>query len=124
MGPTYKSFVEAHFQCAACDQQAGHIQLFGSPTSSEVRRTSFTSALISVVPAQQFHALQAIITRGDARALYKLDVEYAPFYCPQCNCSYCGVHWKQWDVFDPGDPTWHDSIRGKCPKGHERMLED
>lgn len=21
-------------------------------------------------------------------------------------------------------PDWHDSVRGRCPHGHERMLED
>ena len=38
--------------------------------------------------------------------------------------SYCGAHWARWDVFDQGDPAHHDSIRGRCPVGHERMLED
>jgi hypothetical protein len=28
----------------------------------------------------------------------------------------------RWSVFD--DDGWHDSIRGRCPHGHERMLED
>jgi hypothetical protein len=45
-----------------------------------------------------------------------------PFFCPVCDKCYCGTHWKRWDVFD--DDGWHDSIRGACPEGHERMLED
>jgi len=47
--------------------------------------------------------------------------ELAPFYCPACDRSYCGEHWNATDVFEDGV---HDSIRGTCPEGHERLLED
>ena len=115
---------EARFTCDVCDREAGHIQLAGSPSSSQVRRTSFTSTLTAAVPAEQFSALRSAIEQGDARRLHGLDLEYAPFFCPQCDAIYCGAHWKTRDVFDEDDPSWHDSIRGQCPKGHERMLED
>ena len=115
---------EARFACAMCEREAGHIQLFGSPSSAQVRRTSFTSVLTAVVRAEQFSAVRSAIEQRDARRLYELDLEYAPFFCPQCDAIYCGAHWRRWDVFDDDDPSWHDSIRGQCPKGHERMLED
>jgi hypothetical protein len=115
---------ESRFTCGTCDKEAGHIRLFGSLSSSYVRRTSFTSVLSSAVPAEQFSELRSAIEQRDARRLHGLDLEYAPFFCPQCDAIYCGDHWKRWDVFDEDDPSWHDSIRGRCPKGHERMLED
>ncbi|HYM63014.1 MAG TPA: hypothetical protein VEZ11_19155 [Thermoanaerobaculia bacterium] len=115
---------EVRFTCAMCDREAGHIRLAGSPLSSQLQRWSFTSTLTAVVPAEQFSALRSAIEQRDARRLYELDLEYAPFFCPQCDAIYCGAHWKRWDVFDKDDPSWHDSIRGQCPKGHERMLED
>lgn len=63
------------------------------------------------------------IERGDAAALHAMDFEVTPFFCPACEACYCGDHWLRHDVFDPDD-GWHDSIRGTCPQGHERMLED
>jgi hypothetical protein len=115
---------EARFRCAACDKEAGHVRLFGGPASAEVRRTSFTSSLTSTVSGESFSELRSAIERRDPRALYRLDLEYAPFFCPQCEAVYCGGHWEKRDVFDDDDPSWHDSVRGRCPKGHERMLED
>src|SRR5688500_15462959 len=73
------------------------------------------------------HALPAILTAletGDPAALYAADVEFAPFWCPDCQASYCGRHWQVWPVFDPEDPTWFEEQRGICPLGHERMLLD
>jgi hypothetical protein len=58
---------------------------------------------------------------ADAAALYALDPEFAPFYCPECERTYCGEHWRTEDVFADG---FHESIRGTCPEGHARLLED
>ena len=80
-----------------------------------LRRVSFTSVLTQ----RETPAVRAAL--GSARALYELDFELAPFYCPACDRSYCGEHWSATDVFEDGV---HDSIRGTCPEGHERLLED
>lgn len=61
---------------------------------------------------------------SDAAALFAHDPEITPFWCPDCSASHCAGHWTRWDVFDADDPTVHDAIRGRCPRGHERMLED
>jgi hypothetical protein len=79
-------------------------------------RTTFTGTLTQAESAVVRAAL------GDAKALHALDFELAPFYCPACERSYCGAHWTTRDVFE--DERFHDSIRGICPKGHERLLED
>ncbi|MFN2510602.1 MAG: hypothetical protein ABR568_04070 [Pyrinomonadaceae bacterium] len=115
---------EARFECSACNNEAGHIQLLRGPTSAELRRMSFTSAFSSVVSHEHFDTLRMAIADRDVRALHSLDLEYTPFFCPRCDAIYCGDHWETWDVFAEDDPHWHDSIRGRCPNGHERMLED
>jgi hypothetical protein len=97
--------------CAVCGQEAGRLKIEGD----ELRRTAFTSTLTQ----KATEGVRAAI--ADAAALYALDPELAPFYCPECERSYCGAHWRREDVFE-GD--FHDSIRGTCPDGHERMLED
>ena len=58
---------------------------------------------------------------GDAAALFAIDREYAPFWCPRCGSSYCRDHYRAWAVYDDG---FFDCYRGVCPEGHERMLSD
>ena len=99
------------YYCSVCSKLAGTLVVEGN----ELRRESFTSTLTQPVTADVRAAL------GDAAGLYALDPELAPFYCPRCGASYCGEHWRTYDVFED---CLHDSIRGACPLGHDRMLED
>jgi len=116
---------EHAFACAACDAQAGLVQLFGPAGSAGIVRDSFTSRLTLRVSADAFERVQRMIEAGDAAGLYAFDLEVAAFYCPECRACYCGNHWSQHNVFEEEDGlTWHDSIRGCCPRGHDRMLED
>ena len=98
--------------CSVCGAEAGRLQIEGD----ELRRTSFTSTLTQAATDDVRAAI------ADAAALYALDLELAPFYCPGCDASYCGEHWRREDVF--AEDGAHDSIRGTCPQSHERMLED
>ena len=77
------------------------------------------------VDAGAFERVQRLIEAGDIEGLYGFDLEVASFFCPTCRLCYCGEHWSRYNVFDDEDGfTWHDSIRGCCPRGHERILED
>jgi len=77
------------------------------------------------VPAAKHLVARRVISSGKVRAVFEFDLELVPSYCPQCKAIYCSKHWHCWDVFDDDDGSmWHDSIRGRCPHGHERMLED
>jgi hypothetical protein len=98
--------------CELCNQQAAELTC----ENGELRRETFTGTLTQ----PETPAVRAAI--ADAAALYALDPELAPFFCPECRRTYCGDHWETRDVFD--DDGFHDSIRGTCPEGHERMLED
>jgi hypothetical protein len=117
-----ESITKAEFLCSLCLQNAGVLQLFGEPEDTKLKLDGFMSSREMKIPIRSFEPLHSALTRGDARATHALNLEYAPFFCPQCNACYCGNHWQKWDVFD--EDGWHDSIRGRCPKGHERMLED
>ena len=109
--------------CKECGKEAAHLQLFGdASTGGQLKPDRFTSALTDPVSAPRFDSLRKLISEGSARALYGVDLELASFYCPKCDACYCGAHWQRWSVYD--DDGWHDSIRGACPNGHERMLED
>lgn len=113
----------AEFTCKECGKRAAQLELFGDAASGgRLRRESFTSNLTDPISAPGFDSFCALIARSDARELYAFDLELASFYCPKCDACYCGEHWKSWSVFD--DEGFHDCIRGACPRGHERMLED
>lgn len=110
------------FTCVRCNNEAGRVYLF---IGGELIRDSFTSRLTFRVDVEDFERIRGIILAGDIKALYGFNLEIASFYCPGCNACYCEDHWVKWDVFDDDEGfTWHDSIRGRCPLGHERMLED
>lgn len=117
--------VRHSFVCASCPHEAGLVQLFGPMNAGALVRDCFTSQLTYRLAPEAFARLSAIIRTGDIAALYEFNREVAAFYCPECRACYCGDHWVHWDVFDDEDGFfWHDSIRGRCPLGHERMLED
>lgn len=117
--------ITASFMCSICSLEAGSITLTQTEEGHQIVRDSFTSKLTSrIAPSDLADVIEAI-KHGSAKDLYRCDLEYAPFYCPSCDASYCGAHWGRRDVFDnDGGFVWHDSIRGRCPEGHERMLED
>lgn len=121
--PPAGELVATHdFRCAVCGASAAVVELFLSGAQGTIVRSSFTSRLEAPLDQASFTRVEKAVTSGDAAALYRCDREFAQFYCPDCGQAYCGQHWARWDVFD--DDGWHDSIRGRCPAGHERMLED
>ena len=63
----------------------------------------------------------AALEAGDAAALFAINPEYAPFWCPRCSASYCDDDYRSWVTFDEG---FYDATYGVCPEGHERELDD
>ena len=117
--------MEATFDCAVCGRVAGTIRLHVGEGAAEIRRESWPGAVIYPLPeGAPIGSLRAALASRDAPTLLRLYHDLTPFYCPDCDASYCSDHWHWWDVWDDEIPHWHDSVRGRCPGGHERMLED
>ena len=57
----------------------------------------------------------------DPAALRRVDWELAPFYCPDCAQNYCRADWRSYVLFDEGSC---DCTMGRCPRGHEHMVDD
>jgi hypothetical protein len=110
------------FHCAECGAVAGTVRLATSWLGLCLEVSSFTSELKAPVSQLAVSVDDLVAAMSSAKTLYECDLEFAPFFCPQCDRCYCGSHWRRRDVFD--EDGWHDSIRGVCPQGHERMLED
>ena len=110
--------------CDSCGAEAGRVSVEPERHGATLERQAFTSVLTQRLGTDEAKAVRAALAAPTTRALFELDPEYAPWYCPGCDASYCGDHWARRDIFDEDDSGWHDSIRGTCPRGHERMLED
>ena len=57
----------------------------------------------------------------DPAALRRIDWELAPFYCPDCAQNYCRADWRTYVLLDEG---FYDCTMGRCPRGHEHMIDD
>lgn len=137
--------VGATFQCGACGKVAATVTLV-EPGQPDPRLTPeppgvppgvgtiFSSlhpdrAQLSIAggPISVTHGFApmegtaAALESGDAAALYAIDSEYAPFWCPWCSASYCKEHFRSWVTFDDG---FYDATYGICPEGHQRKLDD
>jgi hypothetical protein len=109
----------AAFCCAQCGRPAGSIRAFDDPPRIRIeteRRTTW-------IAPEALPAFRAAAAAGPG-ALFALDLEHVPTWCPVCGVTYCGDHWRTWLKFDDDEPSWMDSVRGTCPHGHERMIED
>jgi hypothetical protein len=116
---------EARFMCARHGTEAGVVRLHGSEAAGWMAVVdSFVSSTRQTIGAPEAEALRDALTRADVRAIYRLDLEWAPFYCAECGVSYCGQCWRTMPVFDPDFPGWLEELRGTCPEDHERMLSD
>jgi hypothetical protein len=65
--------------------------------------------------------IRRAIAAGDPIALFAINEEYAPSWCPTCGATYCADHWL---VSVEHDQGFYDLTRGRCPEGHERILDD
>ena len=130
--------VEARFTCSRCGREAAHLALFGPgvPEASTGRPPIEGSGLpvlvieagrlsmrIGTAALDSLEVVRALAAR-DAAALYAVDREFAPFWCPTCAAVYCADEWQVWDVFDEEQRWFWEELRGICPEGHERWIYD
>jgi hypothetical protein len=69
-------------------------------------------------------ALDGALRAADPVALYRINSEFAPFWCPTCSKSYCRECWTVWVQFADDYPGWYEDTRGRCPEGHVRLIDD
>lgn len=124
----------ATFDCSVCGEAAANVAIFrvkAGRTSSmlesahtKVVVSGFLWGYASWTERSDPHALVKAVNSGSASAVYDLDEEWAPFYCPECDRSYCKNHWFVNIEFDDDFPGWYDCAYGTCPEGHRRMIDD
>lgn len=70
--------------------------------------------------------MQALIQQGnvDPAAIREIGWafwELTPFYCPDCGLNYCSRDQSTHVLLDEG---FYGRTKGRCPEGHEHMLDD
>ena len=114
--------------CTKCAGEAAVVELVaqGAPRalSGPTIIVSFSGEHTSLLRSEEVDAVRKALERGDWRALFAIDLEYAPFFCAECGANYCPREWREELVWDDQDPGFLDATYGTCPNGHRRMLFD
>ncbi|HEU4562795.1 MAG TPA: hypothetical protein VFS20_33505 [Longimicrobium sp.] len=117
-------FAAAEYRCNLCGEPAGRVEVVPSPNSPGRKRlvlSVFISTWEQASADATYAAAAEALRGGDPRALWALNAEWAPFYCPECNACYCRTHWQQVMEFDEGS-----TIAPVAPAlaAHTRTLDD
>lgn len=116
---------QARFTCVRHGTEAGSVGLHGDDAAGwMVVVDSFVCRQHERIHTGRAQELEDALKDTDVHRVYRLDPEWAPFYCPGCARVYCGECWRTELVFDPEWKDWVEETRGVCPEGHERMLSD
>ena len=124
--PKTRVCAERVFLCSCDGTVAGTVRLHEGDRDNELLLVidSFVGEQISRLSTSDAGRVVQFLRHGDIQNLYRMDEEYAPFYCPKCDAVYCGDCWRQWPVFADDYPGWFEEMRGVCPAGHQRRLTD
>lgn len=124
----------AVFLCSVCGQVAATVEVVpaqtafanweGQTIAGWLIRWGFPGEEKEGLSPEAFETASAAVAAGSPRALCDGDPLWAPFYCPQCDRSYCKAHWIVLEVNDDEAPYWHDYTAGVCPSGHLRKVDD
>jgi hypothetical protein len=137
--PASAGVVEARFTCAICGREAAHLTLvprgipspsrpdhdmlaaFGHRLVIDAGRLSTTTGAPGKLDAPGF---ARTLASADPAAIFAIDREFAPFWCPRCSAIYRAAEWRIWDVWADDHPSWWEELKGSCPNGHVRMIYD
>ncbi len=127
---------EVSFRCGACNELAAIVTYVPSggtypdPIFEIIVResdwlviTGFAGTLGKALDSRAT-AVRIALQHSSAKQLYDIHFPWAPFYCSECNESYCWNCWQSRVVMDEENPDWYDCTYGRCPKGHEKKIDD
>ena len=122
---------ELSLSCEKCGGTAATIRLIEGPWGKHsLAVTGFigemTIAAIGDRPVDLGMFQQIVrLSQGDLKQLHQLDRDIFGFICRICGSAYCTNCWQNIHAkFDLEWPVWFEEYRGRCPLGHEQMLQD
>jgi hypothetical protein len=83
----------------------------------------FLGTVWKLADAATFGNVREILSgeQPDPAALRRIDWKLAPFFCPDCDQSYCRADWHTSVLVDDG---FYECTMGTCPGGHKHMVDD
>jgi hypothetical protein len=133
---TIDGALQATFRCAACNAVAATViyvrkgKTYPDPILENIADDADWVVISGFMGEQgkllgsREAAVRDALENSSAKQLYHVDPLWAPFYCYECQASYCWDCWRTFPVMDDEYPGWYDYTEGFCPKGHERMIDD
>ena len=133
---TIDGALQATFRCAACDGVAATATYvprgvtYPDPILENIADESDWLVISGFLGEQGTlleswaDAVRSALETSSARKLHQIDPALAAFYCYKCQASYCWDCWDSWIVMDDEYPGWYDCTDGRCPNGHEKMIDD
>ena len=111
---------QAGFHCQTC----GEVAVVVARQGAGVETSGFLGRSWRRVEPGQRRQVDRAIRTSDAVALHALHPELQPAWCPGCQGSYCGAHWRREVAGADDHPGWYEATYGTCPEGHRRALDD
>ncbi len=125
------------FACAVCGQPAGTVRPAAADEAVDIGPPLSAQAIGSAgvvvsgflgngwysLTQPQYRRLCVLLAdeHPDPVALRVIRWEAAPFFCPDCQRSYCQTHWDLDVIVDEG---FYDCTLGVCPSGHQVVVDD
>jgi hypothetical protein len=110
--------LDVRFACSDCDESAARLILVHEHL---VRLGFFGIASFDLSGPGVLETVRAAIRARDLATLRLTNIEFAPFWCAQCERVLCQAHWTTAVTFDDG---FYDATYGTCPAGHRQLLDD
>lgn len=111
------------FVCAGCGAVAATLSVHGAGHTiydGPSYRLKFLGDDTGIVSAAVVELLSGR-DEVDPLDIARVPGELAAFCCGACELNYCATCWSTWMEFDEG---FYDCTRGRCPSGHEQLLDD
>ena len=115
----------ALFLCSRCQRTAGTLSLRND--TLELRES--IEDVDDPIDSEEVGALVAGLHACDARQLWTYAPRWVPFYCSECNASYCPDHWKAIVHADHAGEGYRDApldvdetVTLECPEGHDHAM--
>ena len=88
----------------------------------QIQRTGWMGECVRFGRAEELSAVFNLISAGHLKDAVGMEADFVAFHCHQCDQSYCDTCWSIGPLeFDEG---FYDCTRGRCPTGHEQIVDD
>jgi predicted RNA-binding Zn-ribbon protein involved in translation (DUF1610 family) len=116
----------AQFRCEICGDVAASLELIPSEEQNawQLTRQGFLlGKSVEVIKNRVVPAVHQALTDLNARKLYAIRAQWAPFFCPACGKVYCIKHWQITPKFGRDFSGQYAGSDGVCPNGHRRQVD-